>query len=845
MKKLIAVVLFAAFCLMPIAFGENPEAAESGSLVAFPGAEGGGMYTTGARGSSSPTIYHVTNLDDSGSGSLRDAVSQANRVIVFDVAGTINLTTPLNLSRKNLTILGQTAPGDGICVSGAPTVIRADNIIMRYLRFRMGVYDEENLKYDGDALGGTNNTENLIVDHCSMSWSTDECASFYAIKDSTIQWCIITEPLNRSIHDEGLGIEEHGFGGIMGGVNVSYHHNLVSSAKDRFPLVGTSETVSSYEGGNDTDGLLDIRNNVFYNWKGNSSHGGQNGMRVNLVNNYYKEGPASKALNRFYRMFSGNKGGKPNWGPDIAIGGNYYESRSGSDVAASINNDNKVGVETYTAEIYNIEDYNEGLIGTSTNHTQYIHDYPMGTHTAQEAYELVLEHAGASMSRDAVDERAVRNARTGTAEMGKNGIIDLEHLRAMPSITYSGTKAQDSDNDGIPDSYEDEHGLDKNNASDALEKAESGYFNIEEYANWLVADNELPIPPTATLDPNQPIPEPTPTLDPTPLPKQNIYVDYIANGAIEIDENMTKSVTWSGNSYRKEIDGAKTFYINGSDGSDGTITMFDPTTTTFTHDGKTGARGENNPKNINPPFSESNQPTGSVFMLKPAIDGKVTAKFYINGGKNFNIYDNTNERYIEQKFTIPKADFCDFTFDCTTDQEFYAWADYSKAGLQSVTVTGGFSARPGDTVTVNTIPDSGYRANGIYTVPETETEQVSENRFAFTMPDSDVIVGAEFVDDNLPSPRTGVYYEGEPMLVGDTVRAKIVNTDDESGAWFIAAAYKDDIMLEAKIITVPIGETIVTDENNMRLADDYSNDSEIDVKFYLWSAGSLTPYTNI
>ena len=425
MKKFIAVFLCLAVCLSQTVFvgakglSEPPEAvAADEKLAAFPGAEGGGMFTTGARAASNPTVYHVTNTDDSGTGSFRDAVSKENRIIVFDVGGEIKIKSPINLSKKNLTILGQTAPGDGICISGAPVKVSADNIIMRYLRFRMGVYSETDKKYDDDALGGTSSTSNLIVDHCSMSWSTDECCSFYAIKDSTIQWCIMTEPLNRSIHDEGGGIEAHGYGGIWGGVNVSYHHNMVSSANSRFPRVGTSETVSSYKGGKDTESLLDIRNNVFYNWSGNSSYGGENGVRVNLVSNYYKEGPASSSINRFYQMYGGSKGGKSNWGTDIAVDGNYYDSKnSQSSTVKAINEDNTKGVDTRDCKNYNIEKYDESIAGTTTNHTEYILGYPIGTHSAEQAFDLVLEHAGDSLRRDSVDERAVNDARNRTAEM--------------------------------------------------------------------------------------------------------------------------------------------------------------------------------------------------------------------------------------------------------------------------------------------------------------------------------------------------------------------------------------------------------------------------------------------
>ena len=761
MKKFITVFLCLAVCLSQTAFVgaqslvEPPEAvAAAEKLVAFPGAEGGGMYTTGARGSSNPTVYHVTNTNDSGTGSFRDAVSKENRIIVFDIGGEIKIKSPINLSKRNLTILGQTAPGDGICISGAPVKVSADNIIMRYLRFRMGVYSEVDKKYDDDALGGTSSTSNLIVDHCSMSWSTDECCSFYAIKDSTIQWCIMTEPLNRSIHDEGSGIEAHGYGGIWGGVNVSYHHNMVSSANNRFPRVGTSETVSSYKGGKDTESLLDIRNNVFYNWNGNNSYGGENGVRVNLVGNYYKEGPASSSVNRFYEMYGGSKGGKSKWGTDIAVDGNYYDSKnSQSSTVKAINEDNTKGVSTRDCKTYNIEKYDETIAGTTTNHTQYIHDFKIGTHTAEQAFDLVLEHAGDSLRRDSVDERAVNDARNRTAEMGNNGIIDLAHLKKMDKPVYNNAEIIDTDGDGMADEYEKDHGLDINK-DDALGKTSEGYFNIEAYANWLAEGNELEIPPSPTLDPNQPTPTPSPTPTPTPIPRHNITADEnMQNGSIEINGVSSRTITWSAEEHKSEIDGEKTLSLNGVEGSDGTITMYDPTTAAFEFGGRTSAKGETNPS-AKPPFTDSNRPSGSVYMIKPAVDGEMTISFYVYGGKELNVYDNAVKKYIVQRNQKPTEGYYEHTFACYAGREIYAWADGSKIGIESVTVTGGggASAKVGETVSVTTLPDSGYKAHGIYTVPAVETRMVSENEFTFVMPDSDVVVGAEFKDESLPVP---------------------------------------------------------------------------------------------
>lgn len=564
MKKFITVGLIIALMCSLLSLGnvaaldevngkqEVVLSSTSDNLVAFPGAEGGGMFTTGARASDSPTIYHVTNLNDSGKGSLRDAVSGENRIVVFDVAGTINLEDYLNLSKDNITILGQTSPGDGICIAGAPTTILANNIIMRYLRFRMGVYSESELKYDDDALGGTNHTNGLIIDHCSMSWANDECCSIYAVKDTTVQWCVISEPLNKSIHYEEGNLQEHGYGGIWGGVNVSYHHNLVSSAKSRFPRVGTSATVKSYKNTPDTESLLDIRNNVFYNWKGNNSYGGENMVRVNLVGNYYKMGPASSDIKRFYQMTAGSK----KMGTDLAIAGNYYDPVNTSSTVTQINEDNTKGVNVSSVSTYNNIAYDESVSPTTTNHTQYIHDYPIVTDTAHEAYNKVIDNAGCSIVRDDVDIRLTDDVRNRTGVAGNKGIVDLSHFKLMTRMTYTGTKEKDTDGDGMPDFWEDEHGLNKNDSSDALKKAAAtqfegkytGYYNIEVYSFHLANSEEIPPPsPRPTPDPNAPTSTPTliPTANPseTPLPTPTRFPGQGCNAELNVSGDGTALLT--------------------------------------------------------------------------------------------------------------------------------------------------------------------------------------------------------------------------------------------------------------------------------------------------------------
>lgn len=499
MKKLICAVMSSLMLLGSVstAFAAgDAELSAAGDLAAFPGAEGGGMYATGARGAGAPEIYHVTKLTDDGSeGTFRDAVSKDNRIIVFDVAGNIELDSGLTIQSSNLTILGQTAPGDGITIKDAPVIFnQSSNVIMRYMRFRMGT---ENANSDSDTLSARRG-ENLIFDHCSMSWSVDECASFYQNRNFTLQWCIITEPLNRSIHDEGDGIQSHGYCGIWGGINASFHHNLLANAKGRFPRIGSSETTSIVDGTKDTDSLIDIRNNVFYNWKETGAYGGENGTRVNLVSNYYKEGPASieKNLDQFFEMSAGNEAGRDNWGTDLALSGNFYEAADiknddEAELINSINADNIAdgAVDTSDADVFDVSLYDPSEPSNAEGaHTQYINDYPVTTQDYQSAYSDVLMYAGASKVRDSVDARAVSTTENGNSTAGPDGdglINSPDEVEGWPTLT--GTKETDTDNDGIPDAWEDENGLDKNDPNDSLKLAESGYLNIEEYANAIVA----------------------------------------------------------------------------------------------------------------------------------------------------------------------------------------------------------------------------------------------------------------------------------------------------------------------------------------------------------------------
>ena len=285
-----------------------PAAEEDGVARAFPGAEGGGMYTTGGRGGK---VYHVTTKEDTGTkGSLRWAVNQSGpRTVVFDVAGVIELKSDLKITNGDLTIAGQTAPGDGICLKNYTTNIAADNVIIRFVRFRLGdeaPWTEQQIKEnkaDGeDALWGRYQ-KNIVLDHCSMSWSIDETASFYANAQMTMQWCIIAESMKSCrLHSKG----DHGYGGIWGGKNASFHHNLLAHHQNRTPRFDHQYLYDENDVSTDTyRGNVDYRNCVNYNWgTGNGCYGGEGG-HFNLVNNYYRKGPDSNDKKYFIEADGG------------------------------------------------------------------------------------------------------------------------------------------------------------------------------------------------------------------------------------------------------------------------------------------------------------------------------------------------------------------------------------------------------------------------------------------------------------------------------------------------------------------------------------------------------------
>ena len=503
---------------------------------AFPGAEGHGRFVTGGRGG---RIVHVTNLNDSGTGSFREAVKSGKRIIVFDVAGVIALKSDLKIA-DNITILGQTAPSPGITLRYY-TVQPGSNNIIRFIRIRRG--QEKNINDGADASWQRNKT-GIIFDHCSFSWSIDEVASFYDNNNFTMQWCTVAESLTNPGHSKGA----HGYGGIWGGKLASFHHNFVAHLMNRGPRFNgarygwtgytNNKEYSTYKWQNTVQAeSVDFRNCVMYNAQG-TCYGGPGGGQINIVNNYYKAGPSMGlksttknglkvdvstgkergSQDRITLVTLSTKDNSDKNHPELYdmtsryyINGNTTETTKGSKTA---NKDWKgvsydKGIPSLNGEYYSPDAKN--FYGDAVAHTtisgkscvkiKMDEPAPTGqvtTHSAAEAYEKVLAYVGASLYRDEIDARYMEEAKTGTAKYkgsitNSPGIIDkVSDVNGYTEANF-GTGSRpasfDSDKDGIPDEWEKANGLNPNDASDALTYSldkKDYYTNIEVYANSLV-----------------------------------------------------------------------------------------------------------------------------------------------------------------------------------------------------------------------------------------------------------------------------------------------------------------------------------------------------------------------
>ena len=375
---------------------------------AFSGAAGGGMYSRGGKGGK---VYKVTTLEDTGEeGSLRWAVEQEGpRIIEFAVGGDIHLDRTLKIEDPYISILGQTAPGDGITIRDHGVYINTDHVIIRYLRFRMGSESKD----ENDALGARH-SDNVIIDHCSISWATDENASFYANSNSTVQWCIISEALNSSIHHKG----QHGYGGIWGGRNVSFHHNLLAHNNSRNPRF---DHPALYEGDDllFRRGTVEFVNNIVYNWGMKAIYGGEEGW-FNVAGNLFRTGKGTKNLDGRYIEISTSR-------ETSLIPGSYYIAGNYYDFIPAMEG-NYLGRKPDMKKI----EFNYQLYMTVSAKAPFQCRVPVEVKPIDSEYKKILKDAGASKKRDAVDSRIVKECRKGTVTFsgsvtGIPGIIDSEN----------------------------------------------------------------------------------------------------------------------------------------------------------------------------------------------------------------------------------------------------------------------------------------------------------------------------------------------------------------------------------------------------------------------------------
>lgn len=429
--------------------------------LAFPGAEGFGKFTTGGRGG---RILKVTNLDDSGPGSFREAVEKSvgPRIVIFEVSGNILLEKKIRIREGNLTIAGQSAPGMGVTIQNYDVMVDADNVIIQFLRFRLGDLSEGQ---DSDALWGRYH-QNIIIDHCSVSWSVDETASFYANKNFTLQWCFVTESLNGSGHVKG----SHGYGGIWGGNEASFHHNLLAHHKNRNPRLNGGGR-SGISNGPFQDENVELINNVIYNWVDNSMYGGENG-RYDIIANYYKPGPGTpkSKRNRLLQVYYDDKTA-------------FYLQDNFLDGFKDVSGNNWLGVDYHSGS--------EALVKKSKR----LNVGMTNVQSATEAYHAVLDRGGASLVRDPVDQRIAREVKDGKITYKGSisnipGIIDSQaDVGGWPSLEMDvkWSDFTDSDSDGIPDVWERAHGLDPHSKDASSRSLDARYDNIEVYLHSLVS----------------------------------------------------------------------------------------------------------------------------------------------------------------------------------------------------------------------------------------------------------------------------------------------------------------------------------------------------------------------
>lgn len=467
-----------------IPWAEKPSDLPQAKIPAFPGAEGGGAYSFGGRGG---RVFVVTSLADSGPGTLREACEQGGaRIVVFNVAGIIHLKSPLIIRAPYITIAGQTAPGDGVCIAGESVLVDTHDVVVRFMRFRRGATD---VTRRDDAIGG-NGVGNIIFDHVSASWGLDENMSMYRHvydrEGKNLKLPTVNITIQNSIFSEALDTYNHSFGSTLGGLNSTFMRNLWASNISRSPSIGMY-------------GDFGFVNNVIWNWWNRSADGGDHRSEFNFINNYYKPGPITpldKPISyRILKPESGRDKANSNTFGKAYVSGNIVE---GNKRVTKNNWDGGV-------QIADLPNAGDQLANIRVNKPFAM--ATIKTLSAKKAYDYVLDNVGATLPRrDAVDERIVKQVKTGQvfysenakdtepskfikrrlhADSYKQGIItDVNQVGGYPE--YKGTPYLDSDNDGMPDEYEIKKGLNPNDPSDAVMITKSGYSNIEEYLNSVV-----------------------------------------------------------------------------------------------------------------------------------------------------------------------------------------------------------------------------------------------------------------------------------------------------------------------------------------------------------------------
>lgn len=473
-----------------IPFAHRPTDLPQAKIPAFPGAEGGGMYTFGGRGGK---VYVVTNLNDSGPGSFRAACEAVGpRIVVFNVAGIVRLKTPIIIKAPYITIAGQSAPGDGICIAGESFWINTHDVVIRYMRFRRGA---TNVGRRDDAIGG-NPVGNIMIDHVSASWGLDENMSIYRHMydpgdgSKRKKYPTVNVTIQNSIFSEGLDTYNHAFGSTLGGENATFMRNLWADNVGRNPSIGWN-------------GIFNFVNNVIFNWRHRSVDGGDYTALYNIINNYYKPGPITLDGPIHHRILK-PESGRSNLGRKV-FGRCYVHGNIMYGNDSVTNNNWHGGIQM------------EGMDGELMTYAEakaYFPDMkaetpfpmpPITIMTAQEAFHYVLKHVGATLPvRDSVDTRVIKQVRTGKIDYLEDFNADTMYqfkYRRVPKdgykkgiITnpvevggypdYQGTPYTDKDNDGMPDAWEEKYGLDRSDKTDATKDTDGdGYMNIEEFLN--------------------------------------------------------------------------------------------------------------------------------------------------------------------------------------------------------------------------------------------------------------------------------------------------------------------------------------------------------------------------